>query len=728
MKYSTIKFCIVICMFFSSLGYSKPGDWTVYTRNGNVNQILPVQNGTWVATQGGLFQVKSDLSTQKFTSKDGLGGNSIMGVFQSLDQKIWSITKSGVIARNDNLDAAFNIVHRSYLGFEDSLIPSGVYFKENYAIMAFNRHLCFFKVAELRSELCLDRLGNEDLVQNQVKRIFWMNNRIYVKTNKTLWSLLVNTQFLDSSRDEANKKINIADPQAWKIVQDTSILNSRDTLGLIQYKNEVFKQFTAQAKDDQNVYWLGLKNRLFKVNAGLTQEILLSGLPVNDDPFYGITMHPQGFPLLLNFRNVYKLKSNAWEFATRFSHTSSNELFGQYNDQLKLRYNGFTTNSRGDVFSITYGGGLLASQDTTGFGDYKSTQQMNYSPFDLESNPDLCMDKTINDGYTVVSDVITSNTSPYNLVSWWGNIPSKNNYGLGVIDQNRKLHCLNDIGGDMNSSGLGFANPENTEFFVSQPNGIDLWRFFPNEDNFATKIKTYSLGNIGSSRSFVVDRSSRVWIQGLNSIGLMCRKGADNGLCKNVENSDSIINVNAMLGIPAATISGLVKDKNDNIWVGTEGQGVYLIQTDDVLSNAKRITNYREEDGLANNNVRDLVADTLSGFIWFVHDQSVSALSTTARVIVDKTVKGTGFQVYPNPFIKSKHNKIFMDGLLEGAEIVVYTRSFQEVKRFQPNEIRGGFLEWDGKSRSDSDLTSGIYYIAVQNKKNVQRSKLIIVE
>src|SRR5688500_12575557 len=53
----------------------------------------------------------------------------------------------------------------------------------------------------------------------------------------------------------------------------------------------------------------------------------------------------------------------------------------------------------------------------------------------------------------------------------------------------------------------------------------------------------------------------------------------------------------------------MIQDKDDNIWLGTTGEGVYRYD-------GKEFTQFTENDGLSNNKVWSILEDK-SGHIWF---------------------------------------------------------------------------------------------------------------
>lgn len=84
----------------------------------------------------------------------------------------------------------------------------------------------------------------------------------------------------------------------------------------------------------------------------------------------------------------------------------------------------------------------------------------------------------------------------------------------------------------------------------------------------------------------------------------------------------------------------IIQDKYGNIWLGTTGEGVYRYD-------GKEFTQFTEKDGLSNNKVWSVLADTL-GNIWFGTDNGVSKYDgkTISKIpfIIDNSI-GLGMTI-----------------------------------------------------------------------------------
>jgi trimeric autotransporter adhesin len=91
---------------------------------------------------------------------------------------------------------------------------------------------------------------------------------------------------------------------------------------------------------------------------------------------------------------------------------------------------------------------------------------------------------------------------------------------------------------------------------------------------------------------------------------------------------------------------------------------------------------------------------------------------------VDKPVRKGIFTVYPNPFTRQTHIRY---NLLESSHVIlsVYNATGAEVVRLIDHKLPAGFQEYlfDAK-----DLATGIYYFMLQNGREVETQKVILLE
>jgi ligand-binding sensor domain-containing protein len=81
-------------------------------------------------------------------------------------------------------------------------------------------------------------------------------------------------------------------------------------------------------------------------------------------------------------------------------------------------------------------------------------------------------------------------------------------------------------------------------------------------------------------------------------------------------------------GLKEPMISCVIKDKNENIWIGTAGQGIFIL-------NSKKELNYsiNTENGLANNTIYALNMDKEKTNCWASSNQGLSSINIESKIV-----------------------------------------------------------------------------------------------
>lgn len=150
---------------------------------------------------------------------------------------------------------------------------------------------------------------------------------------------------------------------------------------------------------------------------------------------------------------------------------------------------------------------------------------------------------------------------------------------------------------------------------------------------------------------------------------------------------------------PALAIDGA-----DRKWVGTSGNGVYLISAD----NMTQIHHFTTDNSpLPSNNIRAIAINGKSGEVFIATDRglcSYMADATEPAVEMDKS----NVYAYPNPVEPGYTGVITVVGLSFDADVKVTTASGYLVAEGRSN---GGTFTWDGNDRYGQKVASGVYNI-----------------
>ncbi len=150
-------------------------------------------------------------------------------------------------------------------------------------------------------------------------------------------------------------------------------------------------------------------------------------------------------------------------------------------------------------------------------------------------------------------------------------------------------------------------------------------------------------------------------------------------------------------------VSCIAIDGANRKWFGTRNAGVFLMSQDA----SKEIYHFTESNSpLLSNNIQSIGIDSESGEVFFGTSNGIISFRSTAT-------EGTEYQeqevkVFPNPVRPNYNGKIAIKGLVENANIKITDASGNLV--YQTNAF-GGQAIWNGKNFNGNRVATGVYYV-----------------
>jgi hypothetical protein len=157
-------------------------------------------------------------------------------------------------------------------------------------------------------------------------------------------------------------------------------------------------------------------------------------------------------------------------------------------------------------------------------------------------------------------------------------------------------------------------------------------------------------------------------------------------------------------------INCIVVDQANRKWFGTNGNGVYLISSD----NIHQIEHFTEDNSkLLSNNIESIAINEESGEVFFGTDKGLCSYMSNATSAAQGMTKDNVY-AYPNPVKPDYTGPITITGLDENAEVKIVT-----VNGTLVNEGRasGGKFKWYGIDQSGKSVVSGVYIVEVATQE-----------
>lgn len=150
-----------------------------------------------------------------------------------------------------------------------------------------------------------------------------------------------------------------------------------------------------------------------------------------------------------------------------------------------------------------------------------------------------------------------------------------------------------------------------------------------------------------------------------------------------------------------------IKVDNDNRkWIGTNGQGVYVISSD----NMTEVHHFTAENSqLISNIVGCIDIDESTGEVFIGTEKGLCSYMSGVTEPIKEMTKDNVY-AYPNPVTPDFTGMITITGLMDNARVMILSSSGALIKQGRSS---GRIFQWDGKDKDGKRVASGVYMVAI---------------
>lgn len=168
------------------------------------------------------------------------------------------------------------------------------------------------------------------------------------------------------------------------------------------------------------------------------------------------------------------------------------------------------------------------------------------------------------------------------------------------------------------------------------------------------------------------------------------------------------------------TCTAMVTDRNNQKWIGTLEEGIYLLSPDGL----REITHYTTENSpLPSNNITSLAYDHLGQRLFIACDGGLVVYHTED---LEPSEDFSSFYCYPNPLRPDYYGDVEIKGLMENTQVSITDSAGNLIWKALCED---GNASWNGRDADGKRVAPGVYFVHAisQNTSKGEIFKLLVL-
>ena len=645
------KLLLLLTLTIATVANAAIGDWTIHMAYSEPQQIERVGEQLFVRASNSLYLYnKADQSIQTFNKSTGLNDVTITNI-------AWNSTAQRLVITYDNsnidlLDMQGNVTNvpdlynKIMVGDKtiNSITNSGkyAYIATNFGGVKLN-----VEMAEISESYLLGfgaRIIQEGNADIYLRALDW---KVY-KCHKD-----------DNAQDKANWQVTTSWPDVSLVVDNSAWDENIDIVRTLKPDGPKYNFFGFLKMHD---------NKLYTCNGGLWDKKNPAAIQILD------------------------IENSEW---TTYNNDGVAEKYGiNYQDILTLDID------KSDSRHIMAGSqsGLFEFYDGQILEHYNhKNSSISFVP-GLEGNPD----------YEIISSVLFNGQGELLVAN------SHTKKPISILDRNKKMTTLDESDNIEHSENLKFMGfgSDNKLWAYSDywehpaiysydldRNKITEYSNFVNQDGIA-------ITNVYRCQCILEDNKGNIWVgldQGLFVITPEYKDNPEMGFYQIKVPRDDGTNLADYL-LSGTDITAIAIDNANRKWIGTNGNGVYLISADNMVEEKHFTTS---NSLLLSDIIQSIAIDNTTGMVYVGTEKGLCSYQSDATPTNEEMNKDNVW-AYPNPVTPEYEGMITVVGLSLDADVKITTANGSLVAEGRSS---GGSFQWNGKDSRGNRVASGVYMV-----------------
>ena len=215
-----------------------------------------------------------------------------------------------------------------------------------------------------------------------------------------------------------------------------------------------------------------------------------------------------------------------------------------------------------------------------------------------------------------------------------------------------------------------------------------------------------SYSNIDGCRCMAEDKQGNLWVGISQGLFVLTQEYLDDptkGFYQvKVPRNDGTNYADYLLS--GMDIKAIAIDSANRKWVGTGGNGIYLISADNIVQEAHFTT---DNSPLLSNTILSIAIDETTGMVYIGTDKGLCSYQSEAGP-TNEEMTTDNVWAYPNPVTPDYDGVITVTGLSLNTDVKILSAAGTLVKQ---GRSTGGSFVWDGRDADGKRVASGVYMV-----------------
>ena len=735
---------IILNILFVTILKSQVGAWKSFTDMSDVRMVASKGDTVFAATSGGVFlYLKSENKFIKYLNTDGLSSNNITAV--SVDEKnnLWIGHKSGKIDILNLNTSDWKFINDIYLSPKSKTGISNFYSSGDTILISTDFGVSAYNTKKFEFADTYTNFANTTF-EKIITSLFY-KNRFFVLTDN---SLVISKQ----------NSVNLISPDSWKVE-----FSNIKPINLHVFNEKIYLTTDQALFKYENETW----SRIANVSVG----IVSSSVSKNN-----LVLFYMNGCTIISTQNSATYKSFPYKdnITSSTIDSQNNYIIGSKNgiayltenmQSWNMKYpNGVAANSISDIVvdgknNVWTANGLVTGK---GFSKFDGSEWKNFTVNNLPNLP---------------SNFV------FNLELAPNNSLLLSTHGFGIV----KINSKDEVEKVFNHTNPGFVGIANDKSYIVPiglaidadenlwttiylaSNNKALWKLNKKDSSWES-FNAPSTDNYTGQMNMVIDKIGTKWMGNAlhGYVGIVTKFTFFNEKINVAGTNDNWGLISESNGLTGSQISGLVIDKNDEVWVATSSGITIIRELNNPMQRISKVYNGAVRDiqinviaidalnnkwigtqkgifvlspdgnsllkhydventngKLISNEIIAIAIDSKKGIAYFGTSNGISSLGIET---IQPEFEFSDLKVKPNPFFVNKNTEIVISGLVEGSMIKIFTSSGELVKSFFAQG--GGRAFWDAKDKNGKSVSSGIYYVVAyaEETNKIAQTKLAVIK